>query len=294
MKNEIIIYQSDDLSERIEVRMEDETVWLSQQQMAKLFGRNRVAITQHIGNIFKEGELDEKVVCKDFLHTTQHGAITGKTQDKIAKYYNLDVIISVGYRVKSKQGTQFRIWATKVLKDYLMKGYAINNRMNRLEDKVDSLNNKMNKIDLQIKTIELPTQGVFFDGQIFDAYEIASKIIRSAKKSIVLIDNYIDENTLTHLAKKNKNVNVLLLSKNTSKQLKLDIEKANAQYGNFEQKIFSKSHDRFLIIDNSEVYHLGASLKDLGKKWFAFSKIGKEWGEMILKEIGNDIIKKYS
>ena len=294
MKNEIIIYQSDDLSERIEVRMEDETVWLSQQQMAKLFGRNRVAITQHIGNIFKEGELDEKVVCKDFLHTTQHGAITGKTQDKIAKYYNLDVIISVGYRVKSKQGTQFRIWATKVLKDYLMKGYAINNRMNRLEDKVDSLNNKMNKIDLQIKTIELPTQGVFFDGQIFDAYEIASKIIRSAKKSIVLIDNYIDENTLTHLAKKNKNVNVLLLSKNTSKQLKLDIEKANAQYGNFEQKIFSKSHDRFLIIDNSEVYHLGASLKDLGKKWFAFSNIGKEWGEMILKEIGNDIIKKYS
>lgn len=287
MKNEIVLYQSDELPERIEVRVDEamETVWLTQQQMAELFGRNRVAITQHIGNIFKEGELDEAVVCKDFLHTTQHGAIAGKTQGKNVKYYNLDVIISVGYRVKSKQGTQFRIWATNVLRDYLLKGYAMNQRMNRIENTVENLAAKVNEIDFQIKSTELPTQGVFFDGQIFDAYELASKIIRSAKKSIVLIDNYIDENTLTHLAKKNKNVNILLLTKTATKQLTLDIEKANAQYGNFELKTFAKSHDRFLIIDNKEVYHLGASLKDLGKKWFAFSKMDKTWVENILSEL---------
>ncbi len=289
MKNEIVLYQSDELPERIEVRVDEamETVWLTQQQMAELFGRNRVAITQHIGNIFKEGELDEAVVCKDFLHTTQHGAIAGKTQGKNVKYYNLDVIISVGYRVKSKQGTQFRIWATNVLRDYLLKGYAMNQRMNRIENTVENLAAKVNEIDFQIKSTELPTQGVFFDGQIFDAYELASKIIRSAKKSIVLIDNYIDENTLTHLAKKNKNVNILLLTKTATKQLTLDIEKANAQYGNFELKTFAKSHDRFLIIDNKEVYHLGASLKDLGKKWFAFSKMDKNSVENILKAVAD-------
>ncbi|MDR0801477.1 RhuM family protein [Fluviicola sp.] len=290
MKNEIVLYQSDDLPERIEVWVDEamETVWLTQQQMAELFGRNRVAITQHIGNIFKEGELDKKVVCKDFLHTTQHGAITGKTQEKNVKYYNLDVIISVGYRVKSKQGTQFRIWATNVLRDYLLKGYALNQRMNRIENTVENLAGKVNQIDLQINTHLIPTQGVFFDGQVFDAYELTSKIIRTAKKSIVLIDNYIDENTLAHLAKKNKKVNVLLLSKNTNKQLTLDIQKANTQYGNFELKIFNKSHDRFLIIDHKDVYHLGASLKDLGKKWFAFSKMDKNSVENILKEVENE------
>ncbi|HRO08645.1 MAG TPA: RhuM family protein [Saprospiraceae bacterium] len=289
MKNEIVLYQSDELPERIEVRVDEamETVWLTQQQMAELFGRNRVAITQHIGNIFKEGELDEAVVCKDFLHTTQHGAIAGKTQGKNVKYYNLDVIISVGYRVKSKQGTQFRIWATNVLRDYLLKGYAMNQRMNRIENTVENLAAKVNEIDFQIKSTELPTQGVFFDGQIFDAYELASKIIRSAKKNIVLIDNYIDENTLTHLAKKNKNVNILLLTKTATKQLTLDIEKANAQYDNFELKTFAKSHDRFLIIDHKEVYHLGASLKDLGKKWFAFSKMDKSSVENILKAVAD-------
>jgi hypothetical protein len=172
-----------------------------------------------------------------------------------------------------------------VLKDYLLKGYAINNRMNRIEDKLDSLSNKINVIDLQINTHLIPTQGVFFDGQVFDAYELASKIIRSAQKSIVLIDNYIDESTLTHLAKKNKQVKVLLLSKTINKQLALDVKKANEQYGNFEIKEFNKSHDRFLIVDNSEVFHLGASLKDLGKKWFAFSQLNKNSVESILKSI---------
>lgn len=285
MSNEIILYQTGELTERIEVRLDNETVWLSRNQIATLFGRDVKTIGKHINNVFSEGELVKEVVVAKFATTTQHGAIIGKTQTQQVEYYNLDVIISVGYRVKSKQGTQFRIWATNVLRDYLLKGYALNQRMNRIENTVEQLAGKVNEISFQIKSTELPTQGVFFDGQVFDAYELASKIIRSAKKNIVLIDNYIDESTLTHLSKKTKTVKVLLLTKTISKQLTLDVKKANEQYGNFELQPFAKSHDRFLIIDNTEVYHLGASLKDLGKKWFAFSKLEKNSIVNILKEI---------
>ncbi len=285
MKNEIVLYQSNEIPERIEVRIEEETVWLNRQQLAVLFGRDIKTIGKHVNNVFSEGELNKEVVVANFATTTQHGAIKGKTQTQNVEYYNLDVIISVGYRVKSKQGTQFRIWATQVLRDYLLKGYAVNQRINSIENKVENLSEKVNAISLQIQSGQIPNQGVFFDGQVFDAYELASKIIRSAQKSIVLIDNYIDESTLTHLAKKNKQVKVLLLSKTINKQLALDVKKANEQYGNFEIKEFNKSHDRFLIIDNSEVFHLGASLKDLGKKWFAFSQLNKNSVESILKSI---------
>jgi hypothetical protein len=276
--NEIILYQADELPERIEVRVGEETVWLNQDQLSTLFQRDQSVISRHIRNVFKEGELDEKSNMQK-MHIAN--------SDKPVVYYNLDVIISVGYRVKSKQGTQLRIWATNVLREYLTKGYAINNRMNRLEDKMDKIDQKVNEIDFQIKSTELPAQGIFFDGQIFDAYELTSKIIRSAKKSIFLIDNYIDESTLTHLSKKTKAVKVLLLTKTISKQLTLDVKKANEQYGNFELKNFTKSHDRFLIIDEKDVYHIGASLKDLGKKWFAFSKMEKHFIENILNEIEN-------
>ena len=168
-----------------------------------------------------------------------------------------------------------------MLKDYLLKGYAVNNRINRLEDNLENLKNKVDQIDLQINTQLIPTQGVFFDGQVFDAYELTSRIIRSAKKSIVLIDNYIDESTFTHLSKKEKGVTVSILTKSAGKQLQLDLKKANEQYGGFDLKPFNKSHDRFLILDHNEVYHLGASLKDLGKKWFAFSKLDKLFVERI-------------
>ena len=227
MKNEIIIYQSDELTERIEVKLEDETVWLNQEQMALLFKQTKQNISLHINNCFKENELDRNSTIKEYLTVQNEGR--RKIQRRI-NLYNLNVVISVGYRVKSKQGTLFRIWANQVLKDYLIKGYAVNNRMNRLKDNIETLKDKVQYIDLQIQSKLIPTQGVFFEGQVFDAYELTSRIIRSAKKSIVLIDNYIDENTLTHLSKKDK------------------------------------SHDRFLIIDQNEVYHLGASLKDLGKK----------------------------
>ena len=285
MKNEIVLYQSNDIPERIEVKIEDDTVWLNRQQLAVLLGRDIKTIGKHINNVFSEGELLKDVVVAKFATTTLHGAIKDKTQTQNVEYYNLDVIISVGYRVKSKQGTQFRIWATNVLRDYLLKGYAINQRINRIENHVENLSEKVNEISLQIQSAGIPNQGVFFDGQVFDAYELASKIIRSAKRSIVLIDNYIDETTLTLLAKKNNKVKVLLLSKSINKQLALDVKKANEQYGDFVIQEFNKSHDRFLIIDGSEVFHLGASLKDLGKKWFAFSQLNKNSVENILKSI---------
>jgi len=276
MKNEIILYRPNELAEHIEVSIdqEKETVWLTQSQIAELFQRDRTVITKHLRNIFSSEELDEKSNVQK-MHIAN--------SDKPVVLYNLDVILSVGYRVNSKQGTQFRIWANRVLKDYLLKGYTINIRMNRLEDNFESLKNKVDQIDLQINTQLIPTQGIFFDGQVFDAYELTSRIIRSAKKNIVLIDNYIDESTFTHLSKKQNGVSVIILSKSTTNQLQLDMKKANEQYGGFELKPFNKSHDRFLIIDHNEVYHLGASLKDLGKKWFAFSKLDKQMVPGILQ-----------
>jgi hypothetical protein len=279
MKNEIIFYRPDEIDEYIEVWIDEETVWLTQQQMATLFDQTKQNISLHINNCFREKELDPISVVKDSLTTAKDG------KKYATKYYNLDVIISIGYRIKSKQGTQFRIWATRVLKDYLLKGYAINNRMNRIEDNVEAIANKVNQIELQINTHMIPTQGVFFDGQVFDAYVLVSKIISSAKKTIVLIDNYVDESVLVHLSKKQKNVTVSILTKNIGKQLQLDVEKANTQYQGITVKSFDKSHDRFLIIDENDIYHLGASLKDLGKKWFAFSKLDKNSIGNILNSI---------
>jgi hypothetical protein len=279
MKNEIIFYRPDEIDEYIEVWIDEETVWLTQQQMATLFDQTKQNISLHINNCFREKELDPISVVKDSLTTAKDG------KKYATKYYNLDVIISIGYRIKSKQGTQFRIWATRVLKDYLLKGYAINNPMNRIEDNVEAIANKVNQIELQINTHMIPTQGVFFDGQVFDAYVLVSKIISSAKKTIVLIDNYVDESVLVHLSKKQKNVTVSILTKNIGKQLQLDVEKANTQYQGITVKSFDKSHDRFLIIDENDIYHLGASLKDLGKKWFAFSKLNKSSIGNILNSI---------
>ncbi len=285
IKNEIILYQSDELPEHIEVRIDEdnETFWLSLNQIAQLFERDKSVISRHLKNIFNDDELDKDSVVAFFATT----ATDGKTYH--VEHFNLDAILSVGYRVNSKRGTQFRIWASRVLKDYLMKGYAINNRMNRLEERVEKIDSKVNTINLQLITKELPTQGVFFNGQIFDAYELASRFIRSAKREIILIDNYIDENTLTHLSKKAEKVNVLLLTKTISRQLALDVDKANAQYGNFEIKEFKDSHDRFLIIDGKELYHLGASLKDLGKRWFAFSRMDS-LTEVVLNQLKKEAV----
>ncbi len=286
MNNEIILYRPNELAEHIEVRLEDETVWLNRQQLTILFGRDVKTIGKHINNVFEDGELQKSSTVANFATVQNEG---GRTIERQIEYYNLDVIISVGYRVKSKQGTQFRIWATNVLRDFLLKGYALNQRMNRIENNMDHLIKKVDAISLHISSHLIPNQGVFFEGQVFDAYELASRIIRSAKSHIILIDNYIDESTLTHLTKKTKEVKLLLLTKTISNQLTLDVKKANEQYDHIEIKSFDKSHDRFLIIDNTEVYHLGASLKDLGKKWFAFSKMDKSSVANILMHVSISI-----
>lgn len=289
MKNEIVLYKPNELAEHIEVIFDEDTVWLSLNQIAQLFGRDKSVISRHLKNVYNEGEISyDTTVAKNA--TVQLEA--GRNVKRIIEYYNLDAILSVGYRVNSKQGTQFRIWANRVLKDYLLKGFALNNRMNRIEDNIENIKYKVSQIDLQINSYLIPNQGVFFDGEVFDAYELASKIIKTAKDKIVLIDNYIDESTLIQLAKKNKNVEVLLLTKNINKQLVLDVQKVNNQYAKFKVLPFDKSHDRFLIIDNKEVYHLGASLKDLGKKWFAFSKMTSSSVEGIIKEINSIVNSK--
>jgi hypothetical protein len=271
---EIILYQPDNESSVLEVRIEDETVWLTQAQMADLFQTTRNNITLHISNIFIEKELQEDSVCKDSLLTAKDG------KKYKTKLYNLDVIISVGYRVKSRRGTQFRIWANNILKRYLLKGYAINHRVDNIERKLLEYDQKF---ELLIKSKLLPNEGIFYNGQIFDAWQFASDLIKSAVKSIALIDNYVDESVLTLLFKRNSGVSATIYTMSDSKQFKLYLKKFNEQYEAIEVKIFAKSHDRFLIIDNETVYHIGASLKDLGKKWFAFSKINLDGKEMIKK-----------
>lgn len=280
MKNEIILYQPDEHSLKLEVRVDEETVWLSLNQIAQLFDRDKSVISRHLRKVYKEGELTiEATVAKNA--TVQIEA--GREVKREIEYYNLDAILSVGYRVNSKQGTQFRIWANKVLKDFLLKGYALNSRMNRIEDHVDSLAKKVEGMDLQIKSSLPASQGLFFDGQIFDAYSFASKLIKSAKTRIVLIDNYVDDSVLTLLSKRKKNVSATIYCSHITKQLQLDLHKHNQQYATIELHEFSKSHDRFLIIDEQQVYHFGASLKDLGKKWFAFSKMELNAEEILEK-----------
>ena len=268
-QNEIILYQPDN-SIQLEVRMEDETVWLTQSQMVELFQRDVSVISRHISNIFKEGELDKK----SNLHFLQIAF-----SDKPVIFYSLDVIISVGYRVKSQRGTQFRIWANRILKDYLLKGFVVNQRIDRIERKIIEHDQKF---DLLIKTSLPPNEGIFFEGQIFDAYVFVSDLIKSAKKSVVLIDNYIDETVLLLLSKRLSKVTADIYTKNLSAHLALDLTKHNSQYEPVAIHKADNFHDRFLIIDNT-VYHIGASLKDLGKKLFAFSKMGVKHTDILNK-----------
>ena len=268
---EVVLYNPDDTI-RLEVRMNDETVWLTQAQMAELFDKSVSVVSRHIANIFAEEELEEK----SNLHFLQIA-----NSDKPVKYYSLDVIISVGYRVKSKKGTRFRQWANRVLKDYLLKGYSVNQRIERLEQRVTQTENK---IDFFVRTALPPVEGIFFDGQIFDAYELACRLIKSAKRRIVLIDNYIDESTLLMLEKRNNGVTATIYTHSIGEQLQLDIDRYNAQYRPITVLRYKKSHDRFLILDD-DVYHVGASLKDLGKQWFAIMKMNEITAGDILGKI---------
>jgi len=280
MKNEIILYSPDDVDEHIEVRLDENTVWLTLNQIAQLFNRDKSVISRHLSNIYKEGELiQEATVAKNATVQVEAGRKVQRDID----YYNLDAIISVGYRVNSKQGTQFRIWATNVLRDYLLKGYALNQRMDRIENNYENLSKEVKQISLQLKTQELPNHGIFFEGQIFDAYVFVADIVKKAKTEIILIDNYVDETVLTLFAKRSPKVKAAIYTKTITKQLRLDLDKHISQYPPIEIKNFADSHDRFLIVDGKALYHLGASLKDLGKKWFAFSKMDSLTGDVLAK-----------
>ena len=269
-QNQIILYRPNDTIS-LEVRLENDTVWLSQAQMTELFGSTKQNISLHINKIFKEGELKQNSVVKDYLTT----ALDGKKYQ--TKYYNLDVIISVGYRVKSIRGTQFRQWANKVLKEYLLRGHALNYKFELIEEQLKEhraiLDKHEDKIDFFIRTSLPPVEGVFHNGQIFDAYKFATDLIKSANKSLVLIDNYIDESVLLMLSKRKSGVTADIYTYPISQTLRQDLQKHNRQYSPINIHNHTTSHDRFLIIDDTEVYHIGASLKDLGKKLFAFSKL---------------------
>ena len=274
-KGEIIVYQSDNTLQ-LEVRMEDETVWLSLNQIAELFERDKSVISRHIKNVFEERELSKDSVVAKI-------ATTG-SDNKIYQvdYYNLDVIISVGYRVKSQRGTQFRIWANQILKEYLLKGYTINQRIELLEQRMNfKFSEYDEKFDFFIKTSLPPVEGVFYDGQLFDAYKFVADLIRTATTSLILIDNYIDDTVLTLFTKRIPGIKVTIYTAQISKQLSLDLQRHNSQYEPIDIRQFNQSHDRFLIVDEKELYHIGASLKDLGKKWFAFSRIQLDIQELL-------------
>lgn len=259
---EIILYQPNE-SVKMEVRLENETVWLNRQQLAELFERDIKTIGKHINNALHEELADNPVVAK-FATTAADGKVYQ------TEHYNLDMVISVGFRVKSKRGIEFRRWANNVLKDYMLKGYAINQRIEQLEKTVAA---HSEKIDFFVRTSLPPIEGIFYDGQLFDAYKFAADLIRSAQKSVVLIDNYVDESVLLMLSKRGNGVSATIYTHKISAQLQLDLDKHNDQYPPINIRTYCQAHDRFLILDNTDVYHIGASLKDLGKKMFAFSKM---------------------
>ncbi len=271
-RGEIVIYQPDEVT-RLEVRVEGETVWLNRHQLASLFGRDVKTIGKHIKNALRE-ELADIPVVANFATT----ASDGKTYD--VEYYNLDMVLSIGYRVKSSRGIQFRKWANSTLREYLMKGFLINDRLSDLEGRVNArlfehekrLDEYGEKIDFFVRTSLPPVEGIFYDGQIFDAYVFVSDLVKSARQRIVLIDNYVDESVLLLLSKRAPGVSAEIRTGRMPEQLRLDIQKHNSQYTPVTIFQTQNIHDRFLVVDD-DVYHIGASLKDLGKKLFAFSKM---------------------
>ncbi len=277
-KGEIVVYQPDEIT-RLEVKIENESVWLTQEQIAILFGVKRPAITKHIRNIFDTNELEANSVCSILERT----ASDGKTY--MTQFYNLDMILSVGYRVNSKNAVLFRRWASSILKEHLLKGYSISNRFSVLEKELKEhrqmLDDHEKKIDFFVRTSLPPVEGIFFDGQIYDAYAFVAELVRKAARRIVLIDNYIDDTVLTILSKRADGVEATIYTGKISKQLQLDIDKHNAQYPPITVRTFSKAHDRFLIIDQT-VYLIGASIKDLGKKWFGFTLLENTDAEELL------------
>ncbi|MCT7647714.1 virulence RhuM family protein [Aliarcobacter butzleri] len=270
----LVVYSDGELE--LKVSVNNQTVWLSADEIAYIFNVNRPAIVKHIGNIYKDEELEQNSTCSILEQVAKDGKL------RKINFYNLDVIISVGYRVNSKKATKFRKWATTILKDYINDGYVINHHR-ITEQRLLLLENDVNVIKSKIKENKLETnQGIFYDGQIYDSYSFINDLLKIANNEVILIDNYVDDTVLT-LFSKYQNINFIIYTNNISKQLKLDFEKYSKQYKNITLKTFKSSHDRFLIVDKKEIYHIGASLKDLAKKWFAFSKINLSVKEILEK-----------
>ena len=273
---EIVMYQPDETI-RLEVRVENETVWLNRQQMATLFGRDVKTIGKHVNNALHEELANVPTVANFAIVQNEGGRIVNRT----IEFYSIDMVMSVGYRVKSEQGIKFRRWANQVLKDYLLKGYVANQRISVLEHQVADLTEKVNFF---VRSSLPPVEGIFFDGQIFDAYVQIASLIKQAKRSIILIDNYIDETTLTMLSKREANVSATIYTRQLTNQQQLDITRHNQQYPPITVNICQRNHDRFLIIDDV-VYLFGASLKDAGKKLFAYIKMQETPAAELLNNI---------
>lgn len=273
--NEIILYQPDSTLS-LDVRVEDETVWLNRNQIAVLFDRDVKTIGKHINNALQEELAGLPTVAK-FAIVQKEG---DRTVTRNIEHYNLDVIISVGYRVKSKRGIQFRQWANKILKDYLLRGYSVNQRLQHMESRIDrrlsehdyQIKELTGKVDFFLRTSLPPREGVLFDGQIFDAHKFINQLVRSAKRRIILIDNYVDDTVLTQLDNRKEGVEAIIYTRRITAAFQLDIDRHNRQYAPIEVKAAAKIHDRFMIVDDT-LYHIGASIKDLGAKLFAFSKM---------------------
>ena len=287
-ENEIIIYQPDE-NLALDVRVEDESVWLTQSQIVELFDSSKANISEHLKHIFDSGELAKEATVRNFRTVRREG---NRSVTRNIDFFNLDVIISVGYRVNTVRGIQFRQWANKVLKEYLLRGYALNQRLMQLEDRIDRhfseydrhLSELDEKVDFFVRSSIQPKEGIFFDGQIFDAYAFVAGLIRKAKKRIVVIDSYVDDSVLVQLSKRSPGVKVDIYDGKISQQLRQDVARHNAQYPGVTLHSYKKAHDRFLIIDE-EVYHIGHSLKDLGKKLFAFSKMDFMTGSQLISQL---------
>jgi len=295
VQGEVIFYQPDNTM-RLEVRLEDETVWLTQQQMVTLFQSSKANVSEHIRNIYDQGELEQEATVRNFRTVRKEG---NRMVNRTLTYYNLDTIISVGFRVNTKRGIMFRQWANRTLKEYLLRGYAFHQQMIAMQRQIDVRLEEQNerlsavenhlhehdqKFDMIVKTPELPNEGVFFDGQIFDAFKLVMQLIKSAEHRIILIDNYINEEILTMFDQRANGVTASIYTARIDSAMQLAIQRHDAQYDPIPVNVFRMSHDRWLIIDE-KVYHFGASLKDLGKKWFGVSLYQDITPEELLSKI---------
>ena len=295
VQGEVIFYQPDNTM-RLEVRLEDETVWLTQQQMVTLFQSSKANVSEHIRNIYDQGELEQEATVRNFRTVRKEG---NRMVNRTLTYYNLDTIISVGFRVNTKRGIMFRQWANRTLKEYLLRGYAFHQQMIAMQRQIDVRLEEQNerlsavenhlhehdqKFDMIVKTPELPNEGVFFDGQIFDAFKLVMQLIKSAEHRIILIDNYINEEILTMFDQRANGVTACIYTARIDSAMQLAIQRHDAQYDPIPVNVFRMSHDRWLIVDD-KVYHFGASLKDLGKKWFGVSLYQDITPEELLSKI---------